>query len=144
MRFKALDSCLEIIQTGFTVRTREEMKPFDRLIGVPLVVNLPDVEKSKELKEEEVIDAWKARAESFATWLVETCRFSRELAESERKADVQIEVDTGGYVRMTPRNFLGAVVARYFEFNYAARLLDLAVSTAHKYLEPFCKKEDEK
>jgi hypothetical protein len=146
MKYKVLDSCLEIIQTGFTLRTREEMKQFDRLIGVPLVVNLLDVEKykKKEMKDEEFIGIWNERAKSFATWLVETCRFSRELAESERKADVQIEVDTGGYVRMTPRNFLGAVVARYFEFNYAARLLDLAVSTAHKYLEPFCKKEDEK
>lgn len=140
MRFKALDSCLEIIQTGFTVRTREEMKPFDRLIGVPLVVNLPDVEKSKELKEEEVIDAWKARAESFATWLLETSRFSRELEGSERKAEFQVEVDAVGYVKMTPKNFLGAVVARYFEFDYAARVLNLAVSVASEYLEPFCKK----
>lgn len=140
MKYKALDNCLEIIQTGFTVRTREEMKPFNRLIGVPLVVNLPDLEKSKELKEEEVIDAWKGRAKSFATWLVETCRFSRELEGSEREAEFQIEVDAVGYVKMTPKNFLGAVVARYFEFDYAARVLNLAVSVASEYLEPFCKK----
>jgi len=56
MRFKALDSCLEIIQTGFTVRTREEMKPFETLVNKRISFDRIEQENFKEIFESKAVD----------------------------------------------------------------------------------------
>mgnify|MGYP001011994387 CR=1 FL=1 len=140
--YKFFVDCLNAIQVGFTTRTREEMKPFNQVIGNTLVVSFPDYDKLKEkgIDEKDIYDAWEERAKSLSNWIIETCRFSRELLETEKQLDVDITIKTDGYVQMTPKNFLSAVVARYFEIEYAARLLDLAVSAAVKHFETLNKR----
>lgn len=133
---------LEIIFSGFVVRTREEMKPFETLVNKRISFDRIEQENFKEIFESKVEKFIKEQAAAISDSIRRCCRFARELSEKECEVKIEIVLDSSGAVELIPGNFLSAVVAKFLEWKQAADCLAYAVDTAQKYLFP--EKEAEK
>ena len=137
-----LNDVLEIIFSGFVVRTREEMKPFETLVNKRISFDRIEQENFKEIFESKVEKFIKEQAAAISDSIRRCCRFARELSEKECEVKIEIVLDSSGAVELIPGNFLSAVVAKFLEWKQAADCLAYAVDTAKKHLFPTAKEAE--
>ena len=139
---KQLRTVLDIIFSGFVVRTREEMKVFENLIGHQLHYMLLEEDDTEEVFDAKIKPHLQEWIETYADRFINSCRFAREFTKEELEVDIEIVLLINSEVKLIPRNLFSAVIARSIQFVTMADFLDYAVETAQKYLFPIAKEAE--
>ena len=133
---------LDVIFSGFVIRTREEMKCFENLIGKQLHLALIENEKVEEFFDTKLKPFLQERVKAYADSFENCCRFAREFTKEELKADIDLSLFSNNEVKLIPKNLFSAIIARAMQWARMASFLDYAVETAQKYLFPIAKEAE--
>mgnify|MGYP000847480501 FL=1 len=139
---KQLRTVMDIIFAGFVVRTREEMKVFENLIGKQLHYTLIENENVEEFFDTKLKPFLEERVKAYADSFGNCCRFAREFTKEELKADIELSLFSNNEVKLIPKNLFSAIVARAMQWARMADFLDYALETAQKYLFPIAKEAE--
>ena len=132
----------DTIMAGMVVRTREELKCFERLIDKRIHLALMDTDDFEELFHSKVKKHLDCKAKLLADFIINSCRFTTELTEEETEVLIEITLDEYRRVSLIPRNFFSAIIARCIQFNEMAHDLNHAFETARKHLFPVAKEAE--
>ena len=133
---------LDVIFSGFVVRTREEMKCFENLIGKQLHYTLIENENVEEFFDTKLKPFLQERVKAYADSFGNCCRFARELTEEESNVEIELALMPNNEVKLIPKNLFSAIIARAMQWARMADFLDYAVETAQKYLFPIAKEAE--
>lgn len=139
---KQLRTVLDVILSGFVVRTREEMKCFENLIGKELHLALIENDNAEEFFVTKVEPFLGEQMKDFANYFCSCCRFSKEFTEEELKIDIGLVLAGNNEVKLIPKNLFSAIVARAMQWERMADFLDYALKTAQKYLFPIAEEAE--
>jgi len=139
---KQLRTVLDVIFSGFVVRTREEMKCFENLIGKQLHLALIENDNAEEFFVTKINPFLEEQMKDFANYFCSCCRFTKEFTEEELKVDIELALAANNEVKLIPKNLFSAIVARAMQWERMADFLDYALKTAQKYLFPIAKEAE--
>ena len=139
---KQLRTVLDVIFSGFVVRTREEMKCFENLIGKQLHYSLIENDNAEEFFVTNLKPYLEEQIKTYANYFCGCCRFARELTEEESNVEIELAFMPNNEVKLIPSNFFSAIIARAMQWCRMASFLDYAVETAQKYLFPIAKEAE--
>lgn len=139
---KQLRTVLDVIFSGFVVRTREEMKCFENLIGKELHLALIENDNAEEFFVTKINPFLEEQMKDFANYFCSCCRFTKEFTEEELKVDIELALAANNEVKLIPKNLFSAIVARAMQWERMVDFLDYAVETAQKHLFPTAKEAE--
>lgn len=137
-----LRTVLDIIFSGFVVRTREEIKVFENLIGKQLHYTLIENENAEEFFDTKLKPFLEQQVEAYADYFGNCCKFAIEFTKEELKVDIDISLLSNNEVKLIPKNLFSAIIARTMQWVRMAEFLDYAVNVAQKYLFPTAKEAE--
>jgi len=139
---KQLRTVLDVIFSGFVVRTREEMKCFENLIGKELHLALIENDNAEEFFVTKINPFLEEQMKDFANYFCSCCRFTKEFTEEELKVDIELSLFSNNEVKLIPKNLFSAIIARAMQWARMVDFLDYAVETAQKHLFPTAKEAE--
>lgn len=139
---KQLRTVLDIIFSGFVVRTREEMKVFENLIDKELHYTLIENDNAEEFFDTKLKPFLEEQIKAYADSFGNCCRFAREFIDEELEVEIEVTLLPNNEVKLISKNLFSAIVARALQWAKMADFLDYAVETAQKYLFPIAKEAE--
>jgi len=139
---KQLRAVLDIIFSGFVVRTREDMKVFENLIGKQLHYILIENGNAEEFFSIKIKPFLEEQINAYANYFCGCCRFAREFTDEELEVEIEVILLPNNEVKLTPKNLFSAIIARALQWAQMAEFLDYAVNVAQKYLFPTAKEAE--